>query len=246
MTSVLIIDDEQDARENLQLLIKSYCNNEVEIISETDNIHTGLQLIEELQPDIVLLDIQIGNNNGFELLEKVKFKNFSLIFTTGYSEFAAKAFRYDAIDYLLKPIHPDHLIAAIEKAKKQKPIDHLSAQFDQFIASKDSSKITITSKNGITFISVEDIVRIQGDGNYSYFFMQNGEKIVATKNLKSIGALIKNKYFLRIHQSYIVNFKYLQKILFEDGTFIVTSDGAKTPVSRSKKEVVREFVKTIF
>jgi len=246
MISALIVDDEQDARENLQLLLQSYCKNEVNILGEADNVHSGAQLVDELKPDVVFLDIEIGKNNGFELLDKVAFKNFSLIFTTAHSKFAVKAFRHDALDYLLKPIHPDHLIAAVNKVRKQNPLDHISAQFDEFISSKDSSKITLNSKDGITFISVEDIVRIQGDGNYSYFFLKNGEKIIATKNLKFIEQRLNNKYFLRIHQSYIVNFKYLKKILFESGTFIITNDGAKTPVSRSKKELVREFVKTIF
>jgi len=246
MISALIIDDEQDAREGLGLLIKNYCPNQLEVLGEAETITKAIALIDQLKPDLVFLDIMIGENNGFDLLEKCLFKDFVLIFTTGHSEFAAKAFRYDAIDYLLKPINPNHLIIAVQKADKAIHFMSKVNNNSSINASKEDGKLAIYAKNGITFITLEDIIRIKGDGNYSHFYLRDGQRVTASKNLGSFDDLIHNKYFLRLHQSYIVNFKYLHKILYEEGTFVVTTDGFKTPVSRANKEVVKEFVKTLF
>ncbi len=246
MISAIIIDDEKDAIENLQILLSSYCKGDIKIIGVADNMEDGVAYINRLKPDIVFLDIGLGDTSGFEMLKKIIYKDFFLIFVTAHHEFALEAFRYDALDYITKPIDPDLLVAVVEKVKKQNLVKKLSNQYEKIIrqvSQRRVQKIPIASNDGTTFVSTDEIIRMKSDGNYTNFYLIDGKKLIASKNLKSFEPSLDPDFFCRTHQSFIVNFRYLDKLYTKEGTFIITKDGEKTPVSRSHKVKVQEFIK---
>ncbi len=236
----IIIDDEKHARESLNALVDLYCPN-VKIIGDAANIIEGQRLIENLEPDLVFLDIAIGEDSGFDLIDILKPINFQLIFTTAHSEFAIQAFRVNALDYLLKPIEPDQLKAAIKKVKRTANSNQLQSQLNHLtrsLSSQSYSQIAISSLEGIIFVEIEKIVHVNGSGNYTTFHLEGGEKIVASKNLGHYESILTDDNFFRCHQSYMVNLRFIKKILTKDGNMIELKDGAQIPLAGKRKETL--------
>ena len=239
MIKLAIIDDEQDARSVLRALVQSYCPD-VQIVGEAHDVPSGVGLIREAGPDIVLLDIQLGGQTGFDLLNKFLNPSFSLIFVTAYDEFAVKAFEYCALDYLLKPIDPDRLILAIGRAEAQVRKERTwGAQVSQFLKTHQTGvfdKIAIPTAEGFVFIKLEDIIYLQSDVNYTNFYMKGDERLIVSKTLKEFEELLPEETFCRTHQSYLLNILYVKKILKEDCGYALLESGEKIPISRRKKE----------
>jgi two-component system LytT family response regulator len=245
MKKIIIIDDEGPAREHLKNLLEEYCP-EVEIIGEAEGVSVGFRLIRQLKPDAILLDVQMEDGTGFDLMDKFKNPEFNVIFQTAYDEFAIKAFKYSAVDYLLKPIDVEELIQAIDKIEVVKNSAEFPAQLSGLIEitkERKFERIVLSSSEGMHFVELEDIVRLNSDANYTTFHMVSGERITVTKTIKTFEDLLPEDSFFRTHQSHIVNLKYVTKILREDGGYALMKDGSKVSISRSKKEPFIEKLK---
>lgn len=241
---VAIVDDEVDARIILRNFLTNFCP-EVEVVGEAEGIVTGVRLLKESQPDVLLLDIQMDDGTGFELLDKITKPSFQVVFTTAFDQYALKAFRYSAIDYLLKPIDPDDLIRVIDRLNSQvrekitsEQISHLSDGFQH----NKFDKIALPSSEGLVFLALEDIINLESDGNYTTFFVQSAEKVIISQNIKEFEQILPSHQFFRPHQSHIINLQFVKKFLREDGGYALLENGRKVPVSRRKKN---DFLKVI-
>lgn len=241
----IIVDDELHARESLSSLIEIYCP-EVNILETASNLKEAKLKIEALKPDLLFLDIAIGEDNGFDLVEALSPVDFQIIFTTAFSEFALKAFQVNAIDYLLKPIDPAFLKAGIEKVKSQNSNDKMQEQLTNLFQSMQSQKIkkiAINSLEGVAFIEVQKIAHIVGSGNYSTFHFLNGEKITSSKSLKHFEKILPENTFFRSHQSHLINLDFIQKVKSSDSVIELT-DGHQAPLSKSRKERLLEIMRS--
>jgi two-component system, LytTR family, response regulator len=242
MVKAIIIDDEEDARSTLRAFVKQYCP-QVEVIAEADGVQEGYRAVMANEPDLVFLDIQMDDGTGFHLLEKIRAPRFNVIFTTAYDEYAIKAFKYSAIDYLLKPIDPDELIEAVSKLKKDK--EGNEARIQNLIKNRDEKemdRLTLSSQEGLTFVKLDNIMRLESDSNYTHFFLTTKEKITVPKSLKEYELILPESKFFRTHQSHIVNLNYVKKYMREDGGYVLMEDGSEVLVARRRKE---EFISVL-
>jgi len=242
----IIIDDEPKARLALRLSLQNFCPN-IQIIGEADGVESGWQVIKEKKPQLVFLDIRINGGLGFELLDKFDKPTFKVIFITAYNEFALKAFRYNALDYLLKPIDPDELIEAVKKISQDKISDILTEQINNLLEvsqKKIFDKIALTTSEGTNFLKLKNIVKLVSDGSYTTFHTNSREEITVSRGIKEFETLLPTDTFCRTHQSYIVNIDFVKKILKEDGGYILLENEDKVPISRRKKNDLMELMKS--
>lgn len=231
-----IIDDEENNTEVLELMLQKHCK-QIEKIVCFNNPKEGLKQILEKQPDIVFLDIEMPGLNGFDLLNKIDTIEFKLIFTTAYDKYAVKAFKYSAIDYLLKPIDKNELIHAVERASNTKThVEQIQVLHDAVSNKKETpDKIAISVSEGIIFIHTADIIHCKSDSNYTTLFMKQDKKLTASKTLKDIEDLLGSQHFIRVHSSHLVNKNEIQMYQRSDGGDLIMSNGSHIPVSRDKK-----------
>ena len=239
MLKIVIIDDETDARSSLRSLINTYCPD-LKIVGEAHSVSSGVALIRQVQPQLVLLDIKMSDGTGFHLLDKFSQPSFRVIFITAYDDFALKAFKYNAIDYILKPIDTDELIKTIDNASQfiAKDVAYHEQVNNLIENTKQGAfeKLVLPASEGLHFIKLEDIIYLQSEGNYTQFHTQQGEKILVSKTIKSYEEILPPHIFYRIHQSYVINITYVKKYLKEDGGYALLESGVKVPISRRKKE----------
>jgi two-component system LytT family response regulator len=240
MIKAILIDDEVHCLDTLNILISDYCP-EVQVMAQCVSAKQGLVEVEKYAPTLVFLDIEMPSMNGFEFLEQFTQIPFAIVFTTSYDQYAIKAIRFSALDYLLKPIDPKELIAAVHKVKTQK---HLPSQ-EQFqmlmshVKHKENgfNKIAVPISEGFELIPADQLVRCEADDNYTYLFLKNKTKIVACRTLKEMEEQLKDfSSFLRVHHSYLVNLNEVVKYVRGEGGYLVMSDGSTVNVSRSRKE----------
>ncbi|MBR9860160.1 response regulator transcription factor [bacterium] len=225
MLKAVIIDDERKSRENLKLLLSSFVEN-VDIVATADGVITGIQTINDHNPDLVFLDIHLSNGDGFQILESLKDKNQNVIFVTGHEEHAVKAFRSEAVDYLLKPVSIEHLQNAVERVKKRK----------QQSEGKQNGQISLSTSKGLIFLKTEDILYCRGDGAYTYFFLKNGERITTSKNLKEYEKALDDHNFFRSHKSFLINLGEIKTYVRGEGGHVIMSNGDSVGVSKRRKE----------
>jgi len=235
----ILIDDEPDARATLQTFLSRYCP-QIEIVGNAGTVQAAFHLIQAQQPDLLFLDINLEDGTGFDLLKLLTPNaNRQVIFTTAFDDFAIKAFQFNAIDYLLKPINPDDIIRVVQKAAQQKKLNlntqRLEGLLDNY-QQKKIDKITLASQEGLIILRLSEIQYLQADGSYTTLYYGNGEKVTITKLLKEFEDLLPNNIFFRPHQSYMINLENIRKVLKEDGGMILLNNGKKVPVSRRKKE----------
>lgn len=230
MIKAVVIDDIELARASLIADIKDYCP-EVSIEGEADGVLSGLKLIKNVKPELVFLDIQMADGEGFDILELLDME-ISVIFTTASETHAIKAFQHNAIDYLLKPIDHELLIKAISK--------HIERNGKQEPLRLGGDSISLNTLEDIRKVKILDIVRCESDGNYTTIFERNGHKTMISKSLKSIEERLANHGFYRTHQSHLVALRHIRSYLKTEGGFLEMVDGSEVPVSvRKKAEVVR-------
>ncbi len=208
----------------------------------------GFKLLQEVTPDAIFLDIQMDDGSGFDLLNKFPVPSFQVIFTTAFDQFAIKAFRHSAIDYLLKPIDIDELLRAVGKIT---PAEQPRRNGKQANLTGDNQigkfeKIALSSSEGLHFLDLKDIVRLESDANYTTFYLESGGKVTVARTLKNFEELLPNGDFFRPHQSHIVNLTYVKKIIREDGGYLLMDGNCKIPISRNKKEHFLSIVKGRF
>ncbi|WP_108867974.1 LytR/AlgR family response regulator transcription factor [Aquimarina aquimarini] len=234
----VIIDDEKMARNSLKLLLNTYCPH-VKITGEAWDQTSIKKLFKDQTPNVVLLDIQLGNSTVFDIIPNLDRINSKIIFTTAHEDYAIKGYKYDAIDYLLKPIDPIELKKAITKAsqfieKEKTPENNIEENLKDFFQLRESSQIILSDSRGSHVIKVKDIMYCIAEGNYTSIILNNQPQMVVSKNLKFFEEKLTPSNFFRIHKSNLINTHYL-KLLSNDGGYIVMSDGKTLSISRDKK-----------
>jgi len=241
MINAIAIDDEGHCLETLDLLLQRHCPEVV--LTCCKSAALGLQAIEQQDPDLVFLDVEMPNMNGFTMLEQLPEIPFALIFTTSYDQYAIQAIRYSALDYLLKPIDPVELQAAVRKFSQQQSapvtaqIRHLLDQLNGRGAT--FSKLAVPTTEGFEFIPVEKLVHCEASGNYTHFYLRDGKKVIASRTLKDIEEQLKPfLHFVRVHHSFVVNLNHINKYVRGEGGHLIMSDGSAVAVSRSRKDAL--------
>jgi two-component system LytT family response regulator len=241
MLRVIIVDDEKASRDTLAGLLKRYCQN-VEVVAQAEGYENGLEVIANNTADLVFLDIQMPDGSGFKLIEDLGEIKFEVIFTTAYDQYAIKAIKYSALDYLLKPVVPEDLINAVKKAEQKKNLGQMSQNIqillENLAQKNEPRKIVLSTAEKMHIVELDDIIRCESDDYYTRFFFKDGKTLLISKTLKENEELLGEKYFIRPHKSHLVNIKYIKGFLKNDGGYIVMSDGTKVPVSRRKREYV--------
>ena len=244
---ILIIEDEKKSREGLKNLIEEFCD-EATVVGMASNVQEGLQQINEKNPDLLMLDIEMQSATGFDLLEKVDSFNFEVIFTTAYEQYAIKAIKFSALDYLLKPIDVQELKQAIEKARMKRSLNTVNERVSLLLKNMrvdnpKTRKITLSTSEGLVFIPVQDIIRCEAQGAYTNFHLRNNKKIMVSKNLKEYENLLGDSGFFRIHNSHLVNLSEVERFIKSEGGYAVMKDGAKVAVSQTRKEEFLELMR---
>ena len=246
MIKAVIIDDENKSIEALEGLLKRYCAN-VKVVAKANGCSSGIEVINANRPNVVFLDIQMPDGSGFKLLEDLGEINFDIIFTTAYDQFAIKAIKYSALDYLLKPIDPDELKKAVEKLSLKMQGGYIHNNIKVLLDNIKTSwqvpaKIILSTSEGMHVVEVSNIIRCESDDYYTRFFLNNGKTIMVSKTLKENEELLGDQQFIRPHRSHLVNIKYIRSFLKTDGGTIVMSDDSRIPVSRRKREKIVEII----
>lgn len=238
----ILIDDELKSRTNLRQLLLEYCPN-VEVIAEAGSAVEALKLIRELSPDLLFLDIEMGEVSGFDLLKLLNGQqNFEVIFVTAFDKYGIQAVKACAIDYLLKPINILELSNAVEKAiiqinpkKENERLKELVANIDR---GDDEQRIAIPLSDKIEFLAINKIIRLEAEGNYTHIYLDNKKQFLVCKTLKDYQELLENHNFIRTHQSHLINFRKISAYVKTDGGYIAMDDGSQVPISRQKRDEV--------
>ncbi len=239
MIKAIIVDDELGARESLSKMIEKNCK-QIEVIAKVDSMLSAFEAITNKEPDLVFLDIEMPNGNAFDLLEKFKKINFNIIFTTAYDHYAIKAIKFSAVDYILKPIDPEELITAVKRFENQSGQKNtLDKQFKTLLSNarpeNKLKKVGIPDGDGLIFINLSDIVRCDSDGNYTFFILTNGKKIIASRTLGEYEQMFADDNFFRVHRSHLINLEHVKKYIKGEGGYVVMSDNSQVEVSRRNK-----------
>ncbi len=243
----IIIDDEKKGREILKSLIETYCK-EVEIIVQACNAEEGYELIQKHEPDVVFLDVEMPSGDGFSLLERFDEITFQIVFTTAFDDYAIKAIKFHALDYLLKPIDIDELRVAVENVKKALQEERgTNNRYMEMLQSRkeNTGKLALPIKDGIVYLSISEIIRVESDGAYSIFYTDCGKKHLSSKNLGEYEDILPGFGFFRVHRSHIVNVKKVKKFIRSDGNFIEMEDGSRVEIARRKKDEFLEMMNQI-
>ena len=238
--SALIVDDEELARKNLEFLLKDDCPS-VDVIGTAANAREAKKFVQANKIDLMFLDIEMPNGSGFELLESLEDEiNFKIIFITAYHEYALKAFKYSAVDYLLKPINIDELQASIGKVQPgagSESKEKISALIENMSKKGEAmGKIALPSMEGLQFVNLDEIIYCESQDNYTQFFLTDGKRIMVSKTIKHFEELLDPNSFFRVHQSNIINLKYIDKYVKGEGGYVVMKKGERIPVSRRRKD----------
>ncbi|MGC4234042.1 MAG: LytTR family DNA-binding domain-containing protein [Niabella sp.] len=242
MLKTLIIDDEQNAAKQLADLLTKHCSKTLKVAGCFHTVEDGVKAIRTLLPDLVFLDVHIYDKTCFDLLQQLPEKNFDIIFATAYDKYAVQAFKFSAIDYLLKPIHPDDLKKAVEKIQLKKKAGELAKletllenveQLKQYTTPK---KIIVPTVNGFELLPVIDILRCQSEINYTTIFLRDKQKLVVAKTLKEFEDMLGEYNFFRIHNSHLVNLSYVKSYQKGKGGSVVLTDGTEIEVSTRRKD----------
>jgi len=239
MYQTVIIDDDQLARRGLRRILEQNFQ-EIEIIGEADSVASGLSLINELEPDLVFLDIEMPDGTGFSLLEKLPNINFKVVFTTSYSDYAITAFKYSAFDYIVKPVLIENVRSTINRIndipvlKEKQRVEVLKRNLSNSLDGNQT--IALPEINGFTIVKVNDIVRCEGERNYSRIFFQNGTSVLVSRTLLDFDNLLVSHGFFRIHRSHLINLKNVNRYLKSDGGLVEMNDKTQLPVSPKFKD----------
>jgi len=241
LLKILIVDDESSARKSIMAILQSRYSN-FEIIGEAESVKSAIEFIHDQHPDLVLLDIDLTNGSGFDVLNLIKPINFKVIFITAHQEFAIKAIKFSALDYILKPVSSFELCAAVDRLIDERNFENDQIRFDAIIEhiqktkEVEEKKIVLKTSDSIHLVNVADIIRCEADNNYTTFYLINGHKIIISRGLKEYDDLLAADGFFRVHQSHLINTKFISRFDKRDGGYVVLTEGNKIPVSQRKKQ----------
>jgi two-component system LytT family response regulator len=248
MIKAIVIDDETNNQELISNLLSSYAEN-IQVVSVADSVESGYHAIIEQQPDLVFLDIQMPDGTGFDLLKKFEKVNFKVIFVTAHQEYAIEAFKYSALDYLLKPLSPSNLISAIKKVEESFNSEELNLKLKTLLSNitepaKTKRKIVLKTMERIYSVDLHDVIRFESDGGYTKVYLLDGKRIMVSRTMKEFDDLLTDVGFLRVHNSHLINMNYLFCFEKTEG-HIVMKDDSIVPVSNRKKEQLLELLNMI-
>jgi two-component system, LytTR family, response regulator len=244
---ILIVDDEKIARENCRMVLSLSGMNDL-IVREADSVTNALKEIEDFSPDLLLLDIQLHDKTGFDILQTIAPRYIPTIFITAYNDFALKAFEVSALDYLLKPFDPSDLTSAILKAHKRIQNDKILDQLDVFrqqFKPAEPKRIVLNTADALHIVTLDDVTYCLADGAYTHFFFIDRKSILVSKTLAHFENIIGSNHFIRTHQSYLVNMHHVTQFDKRNGGFLLLPDNVEVPVSSRKKEEILNYFKTI-
>lgn len=249
MLKSIIVDDELKSRESLKKMVESFCP-EVEVKATCQNVAEAMEAIDQFKPNIVFLDVQMQGETGFDLLSTIENIDFEVVFTTAYSEYALKAIKFSAIDYLLKPIDIDDLQNAVNKIESKQRLDNclnISDRLKHLLqnlksgADTENFKLALPTADGLTFIKTNEILYCKASGNYTEIFMGDGKKHLVSRPLKEYDDMLGSSHnFFRIHHSYLINLNSIKSYVRGEGGYVVMNDDSTLDVSRRKKEAFIE------
>lgn len=242
----IIVDDEQHARENLRGILDEYCPF-IEVIGLAADVLSAKKLLEDLKPELLFLDIKLSNETGFHLLEVIKKRDFEVIFVTAYDNYAIKAIKFSAVDYLLKPINYKELIQAVKKFSQKTEREKKAAQLELLIEnlSKERAfqRIGINLDGKTEFLPLKKIIRLQGESNYTKIFIEGDRTMLVSKSLVEFEELLSDLGFFRVHKTHLVNLAYIKTFVRSGDSHLVLKDNTIIPVSRRRKAGVTEALK---
>lgn len=243
----LIIDDEKRTREMIAKMVEAL-DIGIECFPIGENVQSGLNAIKELQPDLVFLDIQMPDGTGFDLLNSLEERNFEVIFITAFEEYALKAIKFSALDYILKPIDSDELAVAVQKAvhtvNKNVSTTQLSV-LNQNVQNKDKKRLVLKTHDSVHVVDLDNIVRCESDRNYTSFYLNEGKAILVSRTLKEYENILTDYQFFRVQQSHLINLKYVDRYDKKDGGSVVMKDGSEVPLSPAKKDAFFKILEEI-
>jgi len=237
----IIVDDEPNAVDFIDSIIKEYCTD-LEVAGKANNITEGSMLIDSIKPDLVFLDVEMPNGTGFDLLAKYPDKEFDVVFITAFNHYAIKAIKFSAVDYVLKPVNITEFIDAVKRVVTKRTVSPGSGNDNirmlmENLRSPVPSRLAIPTSEGMEYLNPKDIIRIEADRSYSWFFLTGGRKMLVSKHLKEFQDLLGDRYFFRSHNSALINLKFVKKFVRKEGGYIEMLDGAQVPISRTKKDL---------
>ena len=253
MITAVLIDDDKHLRKGMKSLLERYAPD-IRIIGEAESVKTGIEALQKLQPQVVFLDIHLADGTGFDILEEVaktqNKTNSHIVFITAHEQYALKAFKFSALDFLLKPVDPEDLLKSIQKIKealeKNTSFEHIDLLLENIRKKVDHFKrIALSTSDGIHLFEISDIIRCESKDNYTQFFIKNHKPLLISKTLKEYEELLAEHGFERIHQSHLINLSYLKSYIKKDGGYVVMSDNSHLPISQRKRERLQEILKTL-
>lgn len=247
MPTAVIIEDNPAAEEHLRAGLHTHCP-EIDLLASADTVVQGAKLIRQLKPDILFLDIELPDGTGFDVLDIIGEWPGSTIFITGLNDQAIRAFRYAAVDYLLKPLDHSLLKAAVDRAIQQLGKQNEQRQLLQQISQKNNDlpqRLALYAQDRIQLVEIKNIVRLEAESNYTTFFLTPVKKIVVGKTLKHFALLLTSHHFLRVHQSHLINPSYICEFVKTDGGYLLLKDGTKVPVSVRRRQLVMDFLQKL-
>lgn len=237
----ILVDDEKKNRALLKTMLEKFCEG-VNVLGEASHVQEAITLIKEHQPDLVFLDVEMPRESGFSLFKYFDAPNFEVVFTTAYSQYAVKAIKLAALDYLVKPINLEELLDCLKRFRnKKKDLKEQQSQhqiLEQAISQNDRPKIALASPEGINFIELDLILRCQSDKSYTNFILTSGKKICTSKNLGEYEQILEEYGFIRVHRSHLVNKLYIKGLTRGKNPNLIMTTGEPVPVSSSKKEEI--------
>lgn len=243
----LIVDDIENSRITLSHDLKEYCP-QIAIVGEADSAKSALEKIKTLNPEVVFLDIELGDGTGFDVLTQLKEISFQIIFTTALDSYGIKAIKFSALDYLLKPVDPDELVKAVNKLTQNDKSNAIQESINLLIenmkgaAAPGNKRIAIHSLEKVHMIHIDDIIRCESQGAYTIFHLKQKEQLLATKNLKEFEDLLESHGFIRVHHSHLINFAYLKEYVKKDGGYAIMIDKSEVPVSFRKRNNLLDMI----
>jgi two-component system LytT family response regulator len=245
MLHTLIIDDEDHMRDSLVKLLARYCP-QVIVAGVANGVQSGIRAINEIHPDLVLLDIQMGDGTGFDLLNSLPNIDFKIIFITAFDHFAVQAFRFSAVDYLLKPVNPELLAEAVNRAgqliQEYHNLQMQALQENLKNVERQNKKIILKTTENIYLLDLNSIISCESENNYTCVYTTDGEKILVSKTLKDYDSMLTGCGFYRVHKSYLINLAHIKRFEKQDGGFIILTNDLKIPVASRKREEMLELL----
>jgi len=246
---VVIIDDEPLARQTLKALLGAEFP-QLQIVGEADSVSSAVEAIQQGEPELVFLDVDLKDGSGFDVLNLLKSIHFKLIFVTAHQEYAMKAIKFSALDYILKPVSTEELISAVNRVNSEFKEQNQQLKLDTFFnhyrnAETETRKIVLKTSESIHIVNIQNIIRCEADNNYTTFFTSQGEKIIISKGLKEYEDLLSGYGFFRVHQSHLINLNFISRFDKKDGGFVVLTDKTQIPVSQRKRQQLFEIFENL-